>query len=204
MRMDYTRRCWFLPFVLCTFMFSAVLDADDAPKTEARPQSSLHTKLIKKMKMIIIDRIDFKNASLADILQFLTSESRKSDPDHEGVSFVLRTQEGNPQPKPVTLELNSIHLNEALRYSLYLADPNLHYSVGDTAVYVRHDNGEGLYFRTFSVPDGFFHTKLARLGDEEQQLIDKGVKFPPRNQCDLSSRKEEFGCKKHHRSDRTH
>jgi hypothetical protein len=52
-----------------------------------------------KLKEIWFRKVDFRNASIEDVLEFLRQRSRELDPDRVGVNFVLKL---NPNPAPAT------------------------------------------------------------------------------------------------------
>ncbi|MFH1066574.1 MAG: hypothetical protein V1746_01535 [bacterium] len=74
----------------------------------------------RKLQKIILPEIEFASASLEDAAFFLTTQSRKLDPQKNGVSFLVQ-EEAKSQAKPVTLSLRDIPLGEALRYITQLA-----------------------------------------------------------------------------------
>lgn len=111
-----------------------------------RPRSdpTLHAKVAGKLQSIVIPRIEFRNTTLSDAVEYLRQESRRLDPDPNpdarGVNIVLRlpgpTSPKTPQsppipglptadasaqtlPKPetrITLTMERLPLLEALRY----------------------------------------------------------------------------------------
>ncbi|MBP5586063.1 MAG: hypothetical protein J6Y92_06895 [Lentisphaeria bacterium] len=60
----------------------------------------------KKLNDIIIDRIDFEEVSITQVVQFLKHTSKDKDPDRIGVNFVLRfnTDDTNSASRPVSEE----------------------------------------------------------------------------------------------------
>lgn len=60
----------------------------------------------KKLNDIIIDRIDFEEVSITQVVQFLKHTSKDKDPDRVGVNFVLRfnTDDAPAAAKPVDEE----------------------------------------------------------------------------------------------------
>ncbi len=60
----------------------------------------------KKLNDIIIDRIDFEEVSITQVVQFLKHTSKDKDPDRVGVNFVLRfnTDDTKPAAGPVAGE----------------------------------------------------------------------------------------------------
>ena len=116
--------------------------------------------IIQKLNDIIFPQIAFREASLSDVITFLSEESRKLDPKGEGVNIVLGPgivsgAEAAPAPaagadaaaaapaaaapaaagapgRPITLILRKIPMIDALKYITSLA--NLKYRVENSAV----------------------------------------------------------------------
>ena len=107
----------------------------------------------QKLKDIEFPEIKFREASLADVVQYLSSESQKLDPKGEGVNIVLGpgvasgvdeaapAPEGGAAPAPaggntrkITLALRKVPMIEALKYITSLA--NLKYRIESSAVLI--------------------------------------------------------------------
>src|SRR5712671_6962897 len=65
-------------------------------------------------KRIVIPEVEFREASLADVVDFLTRESARLDPDKRGVNIVLMSTPG--KSRPVTMHLQNAPLEEVVRY----------------------------------------------------------------------------------------
>lgn len=90
--------------------FSGLLLAQQAVEVPATQQ---------KLEKIIIPRVQFRDATLEQALEYLRVKSRELDtlsvpPTHPGVSIVLR--KGEAQPANLSLDLSDTPLLEALRY----------------------------------------------------------------------------------------
>jgi len=48
-----------------------------------------HARLLHKMRDLVIDQIDFKNLSIQDAVRSLATTTKRCDPQHEGINFVL-------------------------------------------------------------------------------------------------------------------
>jgi general secretion pathway protein D len=164
--------------------------------------------LDEKLKDIYLS-LDFNNATIEEATNFLSVESKRLDPEHKGVNFVIQP-EASTSAKPVSLTLNNVPLGEALRYVCQLA--NVKYKVQEFAIsIVPFSQGtDDLISKTFYVQPNFVAppagtgtigsatdvlTGVARpiptapsatpvdsgsSGDiVRQALITKGVKFPP-------------------------
>jgi general secretion pathway protein D len=86
--------------------------------------------LDQKLKDIFLS-LDFNNATIEEATNFLSIESKRLDPEHKGVNFVIQP-EASTTAKPVSLTLNNVPLGEALRYVCQLA--NVKYKVQEFAI----------------------------------------------------------------------
>ncbi len=53
--------------------------------------------------------LDFNNATIEEATNFLSVESKRLDPNHKGVNFIIQP-EASSSAKPVTLTLNNVPL----------------------------------------------------------------------------------------------
>ncbi|HEX4140144.1 MAG TPA: hypothetical protein VHY09_07335 [Candidatus Methylacidiphilales bacterium] len=98
--------------------------------------------------------LDFNNATIEEATNFLSVESKRLDPNHKGVNFIIQP-EASSSAKPVTLTLNNVPLGEALRYVCQLA--NVKFKVQDYAISIVPftANDQDLISRTFIVQPSF-------------------------------------------------
>jgi general secretion pathway protein D len=108
----------------------------------------------QKLSSIFIPSIDFTGASIEDATSFLSSESKRLDPDHKGVNFIIQP-EASTSAKPITLQLSNVPLGEALRYVCQLA--GVKDKVEDYAVSIVpfNANTDDLISRIFNVQPSF-------------------------------------------------
>ncbi len=78
----------------------------------------------EKAKRIVVPLLDFREAPLKDVLNFLADQSLQLDPDKKGVNILLQAPRGAKLPA-ITLSLRNIPLLEALNYLAQLADYEL-------------------------------------------------------------------------------
>ncbi len=64
------------------------------------------------MRRIIIPEVDFRQASIQEVVAFLVEAARRHDPDGKGVNIVLR--ENGPTAR-VNARATSLSLHESLR-----------------------------------------------------------------------------------------
>ena len=107
----------------------------------------------QKLRDIFLS-LDFNNATIEEATNFLSIESKRLDPDHKGVNFVIQP-EASTTAKPVSITLNLVPLGEALRYVCQLA--NVKYKVQDYAISIVpfSQNTDDLISRTFIVQPNF-------------------------------------------------
>jgi len=98
--------------------------------------------------------LDFNSATIEEATNFLSVESKRLDPSHKGVNFIIQP-DASSTAKPVTLTLNNVPLGEALRYVCQLA--NVKYKVQDYAISIVPftANDQDLISRTFIVQPSF-------------------------------------------------
>jgi general secretion pathway protein D len=98
--------------------------------------------------------LDFNGASIEEATNFLSIESKRLDPNHKGVNFIIQP-DASSSAKPISLTLNNVPLGEALRYVCQLA--NVKYKVQDYAISIVpfNQNTDDLISRTFNVQPSF-------------------------------------------------
>lgn len=111
----------------------------------------------QKMRDIFLS-LDFNNATIEEATNFLSIESKRLDPEHKGVNFVIQP-EASSTAKPVTLTLNNVPLAEALRYVCQLA--NVKNKVQEFAISIIpfSQSTDDLISRTFIVQPNFVAPK---------------------------------------------
>ncbi len=81
------------------------------PSTSAVPVGAA----VDRAKGITVPQLDFREASLKDVVNYLADESRTLDPDKKGVNIFLQVPPGT-KPPAITLNLQNIPLFDALRF----------------------------------------------------------------------------------------
>lgn len=136
LRAGQTAACWMLPaaqpagavdvhqdrrpllvLVTATLIKAAAGDAKEPPLPAPAGAE-------KKAAAIIIPRLNFREATLAESIDFLRAKSRELTPDHAGVNFVNQSGPAGGQAK-ITLDLTNVPLFEAARYVASLAGVEL-------------------------------------------------------------------------------
>jgi general secretion pathway protein D len=136
--------------------YEQITNKDTNPGAQpGQPELTRETNfgLDEELKNIFLS-LDFNNATIEEATNFLSVESKRLDPNHKGVNFIIQP-EASSTAKPVSITLNNVPLGEALRYVCQLA--NVKYKVQDYAISIIPftASDEDLVSRTFSVQPSF-------------------------------------------------
>ena len=119
----------------------------------------------EKLNTITIPRLEFNNARLVDVLEFLSQKSQEldtaePDPTRRGVNIVIDSSGaldgGDLSQTPLSVRLSNIPLSAALKYVTQQVD--MKYRVEGFAVKVIPESvnpDAGMFARSFNVPPGF-------------------------------------------------
>ena len=89
----------------------------------AKPATAAESPALAKAEKIIIPKIELRNATLVDALDFLRLKAREVDPDKTGVNIVRKP--GAVSDARITLSLTDVPLFDVLRYVAGLANLEL-------------------------------------------------------------------------------
>lgn len=113
--------------------------------------------ILVKLKAIKLPRLSFEQASIEEVISWLTAKSREFDPmpDKTGVNFIPPTKK---QGSPITLEMRDVPMLVALDQITSLA--GLYYRVDSHAVVVTtlEERVNKIETRTFRVPPDFLNS----------------------------------------------
>ena len=105
----------------------------------ARPDDESGRAMIRKLKSIVIDKVNFNNIDVAAALQFFAQKSRELDPDKKGFDFVLgdlsQVKPGEHVHRGFTVVLENVPLDELLGY--LCSQTNLKCSIENNTVYFK-------------------------------------------------------------------
>ena len=102
--------------------------AENAP---ARPSGA---SLSQKLDSIIIPQVQFHDANINDVIQYLTAQGKLRDPDRKGVNIVLMDKENKSR---VYMSVRNISLRKALISLATMADLSLEIEEGRTSVMLK-------------------------------------------------------------------
>ena len=113
----------------------------------------------EKLRGLIVPKVDFNEATLEEVVEYLRVRSRDLDPTGRGIDFVVNLPDGQAS-KPITLYLESVPMGEVVRYITEKADAT--FRVEDRAVRIisLSDNSSQLIPKTYRVPPNFIQTSV--------------------------------------------
>ena len=104
----------------------------NAPVFAADALAKLKGAALKKAGTIIFPKLDLRDATLSETVDFLREKSKALDPDKQGVNLILRP---GGTPRKITVNLTNIPLSEALHYAVDLA--GFEFVADDHAITIR-------------------------------------------------------------------
>ncbi len=132
--------------------------------------SEARQAIYAKLESIRLDRVQFDNLSLGEIIRFLASEARNHDPAQQGVNFMINSGSNNPNAGEASPELGDvsavrikilpalvdIRLADLLDAIVKVADKPIKYSLEDYAIVFSWKRNEPapLYTRMIKVDPG--------------------------------------------------
>jgi general secretion pathway protein D len=132
-----------------------------APEMAQRPATPIRRAsnfaISQKLNSINLPTVDFNDASIVDVANFLTTRTRELDPDGIGISVLLKSEAAAAGASPVNLRLTNVPAGEVLRYATNLA--GVKYRVEEFAVFIvplAEPDNTVLISRDFPVRPAFF------------------------------------------------
>ena len=151
-------------------VFTLIVKADSAGQVSVK----------EKLEKIIIPEIDFRNAALVDVLDFLAAASVEYDTlskeDMKGVNIVVNLDD-EVKIKPVTFQARNISMLEVFNILKVMA--NISYRVQSNTMIVVSGGGEeikALVTRRYTVPASILGN--IRKEGAVEFLSSLGIKFP--------------------------
>jgi general secretion pathway protein D len=129
----------------------------EQPQIDTRGTSLINRKLDE----IIIPRIDFRDATIREALDFLkqravTLDTTEQDPSRRGINIVLKVPADSPEAESrITLSLNDIPLRAAIDYVAKAANLKLKIEPYAVAVVPQSEPTDILITKEYKVPPGF-------------------------------------------------
>jgi general secretion pathway protein D len=129
----------------------------EQPQIDTRGTSLINRKLDE----IVIPRIDFRDATIREALDFIKQraaalDTTDQDPSHRGINIVLKAPLDSPEANArITLSLNDIPLRAAIDYVAKAANLKLKIEPYAVAVVPQSEPTDILITKEYKVPPGF-------------------------------------------------
>ena len=101
---------------------------------ESTPARHSGASLSQKLDSIIIPQIQFHDANINDVIQYLAGQGKLRDPDRKGVNIVLMDKENKSR---IYMSVRNISLRKALISLATMADLSLEIEEGRTSVMLK-------------------------------------------------------------------
>jgi len=139
----------------------------------------------EKVNALILPRIDFKDATLKEILSFLETNSKQLDPEQKGIKIVLKDPKSEQGDSKITLSLSNVPMLEALRYVTNLTNTKFKIGKNDTISILPRGTPDELLTKEIKIrpdliPRSTLSTPAAKAAvmDARDFLIASGITFP--------------------------
>lgn len=96
--------------------------AEVPAKPEMTAKSDAKATDATRANKISLPRVEFRDATLVEAIEFIRATSREHDPDKKGVNILIK---GDGSGAKITLSLKNVPVSEALRYCAELSDHKL-------------------------------------------------------------------------------
>lgn len=154
----------------------------------AGSQVSHLPEILRKLETIRFPVLDFHDAEISEVIQYLARKSRELDAEGKGVNFVIKLAKPESESperlnviKPVTVSfsLRDVSLLDVL--DMIKKMTGIYYRVEEYAVLIlpSSERDDSLMVRSFDVRPDFFSEEIAKEGDVRKYLENKGLPFMP-------------------------
>ncbi len=161
----------------------------EQPQIDTRGTSLINRKLDE----IVIPRIDFRDATIREALDFIKQravalDTTEQDPSRKGINIVLKAAADSPEANSrITLSLNDIPLRAAIDYVAKAANLKLKIEPYAVAVVPQSEPTDILITKEYKVPPGFI-TSLPASGQPANAPGPGGQNLAPGSQSAVQSR----------------
>ena len=122
--------------------------------TIAGTQTEARAKISTKLKSIRLPRVQFRDATIWEAMEYFQIKARECDPTKTGVNIIAKI-DPDVKPKPITIDLSNVPLEFALKTAAELAGMVVRLEPHAVLVTSITDNNGQMYTRVFNVPPNF-------------------------------------------------
>ena len=138
---------------------TSLFRGDEASQALATTRGGRET-IQRKLRELIIAQVDFSEATVGEVMEYLRVRTRDLDPSGKGIDFVNGVPADQPL-RPISLNLREVPIEEVLRYVADMA--GITYKVEEFAVRLVSltDASADIISRTYRVPPDFISSAPA-------------------------------------------
>ena len=141
---------------------SSKIVKEDEQLTKVTVAYKSDNKLRAKLQDLIIDKIDFDDATISSVITYLNGKSKLLDPEGTGINFVLRIDKGMENSlERVTMSMDEIPFEAAVKY-ICLAT-GLKYRIEKHAVIIGNEDIQELKTEFFTLKSDIVRTLISNL-----------------------------------------
>jgi general secretion pathway protein D len=117
-------------------------------------------RLMQKLRTLRVAKLDFSQATLEEVVEYLRITSRDTDPEGKGIGFILSVED-ETKTRTVNLSISDVPLEEVVRYVTEMAGAS--FKVEDHAVVISSLTAKATYLitKTYRVPPDFIQNSDA-------------------------------------------
>ncbi len=114
-------------------------------------------KIAKKLRTMMVPKVDFSGASFEEVIEFLRVRSRDLDQEGRGIDFVLALPP-EAASRPIDLSLTNVPMEELVRYTAEKAGAAFKIEEFAVKFVTLSEQSGDLILKTYRVPPGFIET----------------------------------------------
>ncbi|MDQ3625177.1 MAG: hypothetical protein M3463_22315, partial [Verrucomicrobiota bacterium] len=136
-------------------------------------------RLRAQLERIVIPRVDFRDVSLREAIEFLRGKAAELDPELSGLTIISRPDHAAAEQARITLTMTNVPFSEVVKYVAKLAGMKVQIESA-AVVFVPFGTSDSLLVRAFPLSnEGFKRLAAGTSGDIKETLEQQGVAFPP-------------------------
>jgi len=129
--------------------------------------TSRDSKLFEKLENLIIDKVEFEDATVSSVIAYLKRESQRVDPENIGISIILRLNPAMTNNlSRISMVLNDIPIGEVIKYICQAT--GLKYRVEERAVILGDESINEMQRKTFPVRAALINSIAPELKIKEE------------------------------------
>ena len=129
----------------------------DASASSASAIRGGREKITEKLRTLKLPRVDFTNATLDEVIEYLRITSKDLDPEGKGVGFVIKAAD-DTRSRSLSLNLRDVPLEEVLRYATEMTGSSFRVEEHAVNIVSLSEKSTTLINKSYRVPPDFIQT----------------------------------------------